>query len=70
MSDYPNRKQWLAIRHTPASLHRTRVNRIVYAGGTYVRRRGTTEDARLAWYQRQCNANAAPGSRRVRRVAK
>lgn len=30
--DFPNRKQWLARRATPASLHRTRVNRIVYAG--------------------------------------
>lgn len=65
--DFPDRKKWLAIRNTPANLHR-KLGRLIYAGGTYVRPRGTQEDARLAWYQRQCNANAAPGSRRLRRA--
>ena len=53
--DFPDRKKWLAIRYTPSKL---RLGRIFYAGGTYVRPRGTPEDARLAWYQRQCNGNA------------
>lgn len=55
--DYPNRASWLKARYTPANLYRTR-GRLLYSGGTYVRPRGTQEDARLAWYQQQCNGNA------------
>jgi hypothetical protein len=56
--DFPNRKKWLAIRETPANLHRI-VGRLFYSGGTYVRERESQkENARLAWYQRQCNGNA------------
>lgn len=69
-ADFPNRKDWLAIRHTPANFHRTRVNRVLYSGGTYVRMRGDPKtDARLAWYSRQCNANAAGMAAKRRRAA-
>ena len=56
-ANFPDRKKWLSIRNTPANLHR-RLGRPFYLGGTYVRPRGTPEDARLAWYQEQCNGNA------------
>jgi len=54
--DFHDRKKWLAIRHTPANMHRTR-GRVFFTGGTYVRPRGTAEDKRLAWYAAQCNGN-------------
>lgn len=54
--DFPDRKKWLAIRETPANLHR-RLGRLVFAGGTYVRPQGT-DNARLDWYEKQCNGNA------------
>ena len=52
-ADYPNRQTWLAVRGTTPIRERP-----FYSGGTYVRARGTAEDVRLAWYQRQCNGNA------------
>ena len=66
-ADFPARQDWLARRHTPANFHRTR-GRLLYAGGTYVRPRGDPKlDARLVWYQRQCNANASKPLRRALR---
>lgn len=63
--DFPNRNDWLAVRRTPHNLHR-KLGRPLFTSGTYVRQRGTPEDARLEWYARQCNANA---QRIVRRKA-
>lgn len=61
--DYPDRKRWLAIRATPANLYR-KLGRLLFAG-TYVRARGDAKaDARLAWYQGQCNGNARKQKRR------
>jgi hypothetical protein len=64
--DFPNRNTWLSIRNTPANLWR-RLGRPFFQGpGTYVRPRETAEDARLAWYARQCNGNAQKIKRRSR----
>lgn len=68
--DFPDRDDWLKVRETLRKLHR---ERIVYAGGTYVRERDSAkENARLTWYQEQCNGNARRGMSRktARRAAK
>lgn len=58
-ADFPNRKVWLAIRHTPRNLWKN-LGRLIFSGGTYVRARADPkENARLQWFANQCNANRA-----------